>query len=333
MHLLMLCACQDFSRMPGELGKWSSRFLLFTPLVFPLCEYIKTKMIDRSMLEAMQTLEAAELEASKNEPEMPGQGAGAIGISPEMSSLCAAINYKKDGNDCFYKRRYVEAIDLYSKAIEKCPKEHTEQLAIFYQNRAACHQILQNWTQVKKECAKALEYNHRYAKAYYRRARAYEATSDLEKCLIDITATCLLEDCRNKETIKLRDSGKKKLATADAKRRMDNLGTALPSKRCIPPLRGLLRAHRAFIEERFEDVISACTEEIESATEADSQYKLQALFMRGTLHLLCGSTHESRRDYMAVLANLSAYDNLRIYTQVRCAMYDSTIPYLDIPNA
>ncbi|XP_034671066.1 mitochondrial import receptor subunit TOM70-like [Drosophila subobscura] len=299
--------------------------------------------------EAVQPIEEAALQLETPVVELVGQEseAEAVNISPEEVFLCAANSYKKEGNDCFDKRRFVEAISFYSLAIEKCPMQYTKELAIFHQNRAACHEMLKNWQQVQEESTLALKYNHRYAKAYSRRARAYEATSQLAECLIDITTLCLLEKCKNKKTLKLRNSVNQKVAFAKAKERMDNLGTALPPKRRIkryfelfiadplqtmtlpasaamgdaPSLRGFLRAHRAFVEERFEDVIPACTEEIEVALEgADSQYKLQALFMRGTLLLLCGSFRESRRDFVAVLADPGADDNLCIYAQLRCAV-------------
>ena len=44
-----------------------------------------------------------------------------------------------------------------------------------------------------QDCSEALKYNSKYIKALHRRAKAYEVTKQLESCLEDITAVCILE--------------------------------------------------------------------------------------------------------------------------------------------
>ncbi|XP_002134388.2 mitochondrial import receptor subunit TOM70-like [Drosophila pseudoobscura] len=298
-------------------------------------------MTDKAVLDEIQPI--AELEAPGNNPEVSGEVA--TGVAEEsISPLSAAEKFKKDGNRCFYNYRYVDAIRCYSKAIDVCPKEYTTELAIYYHNRAACHEMIENWIQAKEDCAKALEYNRRYAKAYFRRACAHVATMDLKECLADLTATCILEDCKNVQNMKFRHSVGQQLAIANAKEKMIREGTSLPSKRYIrsylatfiadpmltmtlpssddavadAPVRGFARAHRAFLEERFEDVISACTEEIDSSA-AGGQYRMHALFLRATLHLLSGSAQECEQDLQTLLGNDETDDELRIYAQIRYA--------------
>jgi len=110
-------------------------------------------------------------------------------LGEQLSPLKEANNYKTEGNNCYRNGKYDEAISFYDKAIDKCPLEHRTDLAIFYQNRAASYEMLKKWNKVKEDCSLSLEYNPRYAKAYYRRARAHEATKDMSECLDDVTAT------------------------------------------------------------------------------------------------------------------------------------------------
>jgi len=199
-------------------------------------------------------------------------------------------------------------------------------MAIFYQNRAASYEMLKKWSKVKEDCSASLEFNPRYAKAYYRRARAHEATKDMNECLDDVTATCILEMFQNNQTIMFADRVLKETGRVDAEKGMRNRVPVVPSACFVntymrsfiadplqtmylpaasesdAPPRGFLRAHRAFLEEKYEDIIPACTEEIESS-EAEAQYKVEALLMRGTFHLLCGSYIESQQDFDAILAN------------------------------
>ena len=44
-----------------------------------------------------------------------------------------------------------------------------------------------------QDCSEALKYNSKYIKALHRRAKAYQVTKELESCLEDITAVCILE--------------------------------------------------------------------------------------------------------------------------------------------
>lgn len=144
-----------------------------------------------------------------------------------------AQKYKNEGNEQFKKGKYDEAITQYNLAIEICPKENTEVLATFYQNRAAayeqlviffvtfyliyftitcCNYILQKkYSAVKADCTKALELKPKYAKALLRRARAMEHCNDLESALEDVTAACILENFSNQTTILMADRVLKQL--------------------------------------------------------------------------------------------------------------------------
>jgi hypothetical protein len=60
----------------------------------------------------------------------------------------------------------------------------------------------------------------------------------------------------------------------------------------------LARACQAFDDNRFTDIPSLCTQELES--ETPSPYKLQALLFRGSFFLLMGNYVEALADFNAV---------------------------------
>lgn len=334
-----------------KLNKWQVALILSTPLAIGLGVYMlrrnssrgdsnsgkhqsKSKdgdkarpkgKIEKQTLSIDGTAPDSELERKKKSAE----------LGEQLSPLKEANNYKTEGNNCYRNGKYDEAIIFYDKAIDKCPAEHRADLAIFYQNRAASYEMLKKWNKVKEDCTRSLEYNPRYAKAYYRRARAHEATQDMVDCLDDVTATCILEMFQNNNTIMFADRVLKETGRLDAEKGIHDRVPVVPSASfvgtymrsfiadplqtmSVPPTavadtppRGFLRARRAFDEQRFDDIIAACTEEIESS-ESESQYKVEALLMRGTFHLLCGSFAESKNDLDAILANGKRVD-LKLY--------------------
>ncbi|XP_017859200.1 PREDICTED: mitochondrial import receptor subunit TOM70 isoform X1 [Drosophila arizonae] len=340
-----------------KLNKWQVALILGTPLAIGLGMYVlnrssrdgaksgktpgnssdagKTRQkgkIEKQNLSIDGTATDAELEQKKKSAE----------LGEKMSPLKEANNYKTEGNNCYRNGKYDEAISFYDKAIDKCPTEHRTDMAIFYQNRAASYEMLKKWNKVKEDCTLSLEYNPRYAKAYYRRARAHEATRDMTECLDDVTATCILEMFQNNNTIMFADRVLKETGRIDAEKGLRDRVPVVPSSSFIDtymrsfiadplqtlvlpeptendaPPRGFIRARRAFDEQKYDEIIAACTEEIESS-EAESQYKVEALLMRGTFHLLCGSFADSKLDFDAILANADADITLRTYAYIRRA--------------
>lgn len=127
------------------------------------------------------------------------------------TQLEQAIRFKNDGNAKFKSGKFNEAIEMYDKAIDTCPKSNPVDLSTFYQNRAAAYEQLKKWSAVKADCTKALELNTRYVKALWRRAKANESTNDLTASLEDITATCILEGFQNNSTLVFADRVLKEL--------------------------------------------------------------------------------------------------------------------------
>jgi hypothetical protein len=66
--------------------------------------------------------------------------------------------------------------------------------------------------------------------------------------------------------------------------------------------RGLARAKQAFKSQNYEDIIPACSEEIET----DENHKMEALVLRATFHLLLGEHNKALSDLEAVIENVDA---------------------------
>ena len=70
-----------------------------------------------------------------------------------------------------------------------------------------------------------------------------------------------------------------------------------PSAPSVPPCRGWARACRAMQSGSYEEVVPACSEEIQSA----GAHRLEATLLRGTLHQLTGQNQAARDDYTTVI--------------------------------
>ncbi|EGF82256.1 hypothetical protein BATDEDRAFT_19105 [Batrachochytrium dendrobatidis JAM81] len=105
--------------------------------------------------------------------------------SEDRSKL--AQDAKALGNKQYNKKKFEEAIELYTQAILLAPN------AIFYCNRAAAYSHIENFAKVVEDCTKALELDKKYIKALNRRAAAYESLGHLTDALNDYTVVCVLQ--------------------------------------------------------------------------------------------------------------------------------------------
>lgn len=247
----------------------------------------------------------------------------------ELSLFEQAVKHKESGNTSFKNGKFDTAIECYDKAIEICPKENIIDLSQFYQNRAAAYEQLKRWEKVEEDCSEALKLNQKYTKALHRRARAYENLKNLELCLEDVTAVAILEGFQNNNSLVQADRILKDLGLKHAKEMMLTKGPVEPSKHFVisyfksfsqDPVhkvvvsssepKGFVRAIKAFKDGLFNDIIPACTEEIESC-EDDSEYKLEAILLRGTFYLLSGQYDASLTDFNTIINNKEADPKLR----------------------
>lgn len=107
--------------------------------------------------------------------------------------IAKSLERKNDGNELFKAGKYEEALEVYSGALELCPKkqkEHKKHRAALHSNKAACLQHLGLWEEVQRECTLAIENDAKYVKAIHRRCCAFErqekwhdAATDLKRVL------------------------------------------------------------------------------------------------------------------------------------------------------
>ncbi|KAK0178203.1 hypothetical protein PV328_002176 [Microctonus aethiopoides] len=249
--------------------------------------------------------------------------------------------YKLLGNQAFGSRKYDEAIYYYNLAIENFPSNEEDELAKTYQNRAAAYDALENYSAVKEDCTKALELNPTYIKALLRRARVMEKTNNLEVALEDVTAACILERFMDQSTLLMADRVLKQLGKQHAQEYMIKRTPVMPSKHFIktyfssfrsdPTLnhkstddnnKGFSRALEAFREEKYDDIIKICTEEIDEYDSIDISDKMKLLLLRGTFHLLLGQHDKAIDDLEMIISNEEADKDVRVNALIkRATMY------------
>lgn len=88
------------------------------------------------------------------------------------------------GNSLFKAGRYDQAAEFYGRAIE-LQKEPVKEKAVFYANRAACHQQTHMYDLMISDCNAALAIDDTNVKAYLRRGIAYEGMEKWKLALED----------------------------------------------------------------------------------------------------------------------------------------------------
>ncbi|XP_078044120.1 translocase of outer membrane 70 [Augochlora pura] len=252
-----------------------------------------------------------------------------------------AQRFKVEGNRYFKIGKYDEAIVQYNKAIQICPSENTEELATFYQNRAAAYEHLKKYTAVKADCTKALELKPRYTKALYRRAKALEHYNDLESALEDVTAACILENFTNQVTLEMADRVLKQLGKQHAAEHMANKEYIMPSKQIIrnymnnfhsDPVFALLKNSgnsdvspgfakilECMKNEQYDDIIPLCTEALGN-TESDTlPHKMEVLLLRATFYLLLLQHEHAKEDFVAIIDDEKVPKNIKVNALVKRA--------------
>ena len=86
-----------------------------------------------------------------------------------------ANSYKEQGNKEYKAGNFMEAIEFYTKAIEKKKDK------IYYTNRANCFYQLKKFIKSVTDCDEAIKLDPEYAKAYFRKADSYLSLGELDK--------------------------------------------------------------------------------------------------------------------------------------------------------
>ncbi|XP_076231467.1 translocase of outer membrane 70 [Calliopsis andreniformis] len=234
-----------------------------------------------------------------------------------------AQRFKDEGNRHFRMGKYDEAIAQYTNAIDTCPKENVEELAIFYQNRAAAYEHLQKYSAVKADCTKALELKPKYVKALLRRARALEHCNELETALEDVTAACILEGYNNQMALSMADRVLKQLGKQHAVEYLATKKFVMPSKYIVQnyinsyprdPVfsmiqnkdnsnvtTGYAKVLDCLREEKYDNIISLCTEQLNSSESDILPHKMEILLLRATFYLLLGQHDAAIEDFGTII--------------------------------
>ncbi|KAG5465309.1 hypothetical protein CUR178_00008 [Leishmania enriettii] len=90
------------------------------------------------------------------------------------------------GNSLFKDGKYDQAAEFYTRAIE-LQKEPVKEKAVYYANRAACHQQTHMYALMVDDCNAALTIDPANVKAYLRRGIAHEGMEKWKLALADYT--------------------------------------------------------------------------------------------------------------------------------------------------
>ena len=123
-------------------------------------------------------------------------------MSESTESLEKALAAKQKGNECFQAKEYEKAAKFYSEAIELCPKEDTEDAAVFHKNRAACWLHLKLYEKALSDSMAALKVVPSDSKALYRLAQAHEGLGNLVDSLKNVRMLLSI-DSKNKEATEM----------------------------------------------------------------------------------------------------------------------------------
>ncbi|XP_015124131.1 mitochondrial import receptor subunit TOM70 [Diachasma alloeum] len=328
------------SAVSGSLPKWQLALAVGAPVALGLgYMYYKNSSQGKSKGPGKANGTATDKQISID-GDSPGKNSRADKLE---TPAARAQRYKAQGNQAFIARKYDDAILYYNKAIEACPLENKDELAKIYQNRAAAYDALEKFTAVKEDCTKALELNPKYTKALIRRAKVLEKNNELELALEDVTAACILERFTNQSALLTADRVLKQLGKQHAQELMTTKKPVMPSKHFIktyfssfrndPVLSveaidsmdkyagpGLTNAVEAFKGEKYDDIISICTAEIEKS-DIDVPDKMKLLLLRGTFYLLLGQHEKAMDDLDAVISdkNESASREVRVNALIKRA--------------
>ena len=127
-------------------------------------------MFKQALLEDRNADTLAKLQACEKEKKVLDEEAF---LDPEL-----AVKKKEEGNAFFKAENYPSAVECYSEAIKRNPKEHT-----IYSNRAATYLKLCAYEEALKDCEKCLAIKPDFVKAISRKGHAYFWTKQYHRAL------------------------------------------------------------------------------------------------------------------------------------------------------
>uniref|UniRef100_T1IZN4 Mitochondrial import receptor subunit TOM70 n=1 Tax=Strigamia maritima TaxID=126957 RepID=T1IZN4_STRMM len=299
--------------------KWQIALAIGTPVALGLGYWYY-----RTHRPSVKNLNSVEAETGSKDPSIFGtQNCEAkIEDCSENDPISKAQAMKNKGNKLFKAGKYDEAIKHYTEAITMCPVDKKDDIATFYQNRAAAYEQLKQYQNVIDDCSEALKLNCRYSKALNRRAKAYELTKELQRCLEDVTAVCILEGFQNQASLIMADRVLKQLGKDRAQEEMKKRIPVLPSSHFMKSyfssfnndpiinslkneldidtadLSGFMRARQDLKQQRYQSIIEDCTAELKNE---NSPFRPEAMLLRSTFYIFRGQGSLAAEDLDAVV--------------------------------
>lgn len=329
----------------GVLPKWQLALVVGAPVALGLgYMYYKSSTKPSSKPERGKSKLGSRENGTKADKQISIDGD--CNSKPEVTSrvetaLEKAQRCKNEGNVLFKMGKFDEAIASYNKAIEACPTSNKEELATYYQNRAAAYEHLKKYSAVKADCTKALELNPRYAKAFLRRARALEYIGDLESALEDVTTAYVLEGFVNQTTLSMADRILKQLGKQHAKEHWANKQLFMPSKHFIQtyinsfyndPITsisknlqnddtslGFKKILKALEDQDYDAIIPLCTKEIDRKQSETLSHEMEVLLLRATFYLLLGEHDAALKDFGTIIDSTEASKEIKVNALIKRA--------------
>ena len=242
---------------------------------------------------------------AKAAPPPPSSGPATDPATEEQRQQ--ALRAKERGNKRFQGRQYDKAIEEYTAAIELSPDKAHKDVAIFYSNRAHCHQQRDAFAEAEADASAALAIDATYVKALCRRGFAREklataagggrAVELLEAAVLDMTAACILSGFQNDTATGNTDRLLKELGQRKAEARIKTPMTQLPSDFFIGTFVDSFRCHRERVA-AAADAVGAADAAVAAAPAAGAA-RGAALGVRATVHM-------KARRYAAAMADWAA---------------------------
>eukprot|EP01062_Namystynia_karyoxenos_P019115 TRINITY_DN17159_c0_g1_i1.p1 TRINITY_DN17159_c0_g1~~TRINITY_DN17159_c0_g1_i1.p1 ORF type:complete len:592 (+),score=303.25 TRINITY_DN17159_c0_g1_i1:109-1776(+) len=127
----------------------------------------KEALLENRSAETLSKLEKCQAEKKKAEEDAY--------FDPELSAAA-----KERGNALFKENKYPDAIQEYTEAIKRCPKEHT-----IYSNRAAAYMKMGAYDDAEQDCQKCLKLKPDFTKAVVRLAQIYFFRKEYHKAMAE----------------------------------------------------------------------------------------------------------------------------------------------------
>ena len=227
---------------------------------------------------------------------------------------------KELGNNNFTRKNYDVAIEHYTKAIEfsstlgENGDIKPDELAVFYQNRAACNFELDDLENVISDCNRAIELKSNYVKAYVKRAKAYEKMAQYDKAMVDAFSANLLDKFQSQTIMSLAESIVKSSSKIKALEAMKNYKPTWASPQTIK------NYFQAFVCDPIKEKLEGINPTVESlqtlldeANKPENDDDPFSLLVRGT----CASLRGDSKLADETLKKLVAMDQDKVSPRLR----------------